>query len=154
MDAVEIVVFLAVAVALLGIVTLFLADWQISDQSEGLLNILFGDDDLRAGDYQSVDYDELIMLLRSEMQHCTPTSGQNVTNSSDTRETNATLVYIKEEGVLNASSVFERIRSVAWCDTLQNKDHGCGTRTNLHINQTMIPAVLQISCFNGSLYLG
>jgi len=132
MEAVEIVVYLFVALVIGMLLLQFLTSWSVTDTFKGLHSLIRGE---RQPTYAEVDKDQFVMDAIHFWESC----GMG--------EVDKTLaLHVKDSGELNRTFLFEKIKQLSLCNTMQSSSEGCGNRENVIMNTITLPRIIRMEC--------
>jgi len=137
MESVEVVVYLAIAVILGGLVIAFVAGWDAGGAYDGVKS-LFGADEPK--DYEKIESAQLSRAAVELWKAC----GLGSTAMNKT-------VYITDTGAIGKSLLFDGVKRYGLCKTLQYAAYspgGCGAADDVDwmTAATAGPTVLQLAC--------
>jgi hypothetical protein len=137
MEAIEIVVYFAIAVIVAGLMLGFLMGWDYRKPYAAFKRLMTGDETER---FAKVDRYEFAGRLYEFFQDCV------------SRDENMSLsLYLKENGTFTKKELFDVYKEFGWCDTVQSAAYACGTREDLTMGSLTLPRVVTISCSNYTL---
>lgn len=135
MEAVEITVYLGIAIILGVMVLHFLTSWDFIQTYENMQSAISGKSEPK---FTTVDIDEFV--------------GQslNLWDSCGLGEVNKSVVlYVDDKaGELNKTVFFKKVKVLNLCGTLQSVSQSCGTIENVYFIPAVItlPHIVQVSC--------
>lgn len=137
MEAIEIVVFLSIAIIVGGLVLGFLTDWDYLKTYGAFKKLMAGDESLG---FSKVDKHQFAGKLYEFFQDCV------------SREENLSMsLYLKDNGTFTKKELFDVYKGFGWCDTIQSAQNDCGTREDLTMADLTLPRVVSISCSDYTL---
>ncbi len=129
MRAVEITVFLVVAIIVGGLIFHFVTSIKYEDVERQVLQ-------KDEPDFRSVDRAELVGELARFWDLC----GRGDIDAS-------LVIHINDNGVLDKQSLFSWVKSAHLCETLQSQAEECGHREDtILVTPIQLPAVINASC--------
>ncbi len=132
MEAVELTVYVALAVLVGGMLIAFLQDWDATGAFERLRQLYFEEDD----GFKEVSADALPGVAHGMWSEC----AYGERNGSRT-------VYAQGTGNFTEQDLFEGLKKVNLCDTLQSAEHSCGDGDDVVFNTSVqLPSVVRFSC--------
>ena len=141
MEAVEMIVYIGIAVLIGGVLITFLLDWDVQKTYEDVKSIVFKEHDAKVG-YKKVDKLGFMAELHNAWQDC----GFGMLNKSVT-------FYVHEEGELTKEDIFTELKKLNYCRSLQSEEFECGTREDLEMDDIPLPAVINAKCEEEKLKL-
>ncbi|MFH1510409.1 MAG: vWA domain-containing protein [Candidatus Woesearchaeota archaeon] len=139
MNAVEIAVFILLALAVGTLVVMFVADIDYNALYEELRQMFMKDKSVQ---FKSVDmpgFFEELLLFWKQYQF------------SDSK--GAMTVYIQEAGYLDKKKFFETVKENNLCMTLQSAGFDCGSREDLRLEHIDLPMVVRVVYENDTLFI-
>jgi hypothetical protein len=130
---------LGVAVIITMIVIAFLHGWNFSKNTNGFNNLFF--DTGNKTYIHKITGEQYIWNLHDYWTSCDRVNGSDM------------VAYIKENGTLSKDYIFEVIKNISWCDSLQSLEHACGMREDIVMQNITLPQVVKARCFNNSLLI-
>ena len=131
MEIIEIVVYMAVAVILGGIILVLLA----TTSSEPVTNLL----EQSMNNQQSISFSQVNIinfygLLIDKANSCLSTNIDNQT------------LFVEEEGIINKTTFFNIIQQTSLCSTIQSQEMDCGEREDVEHFSITTPSIVTIIC--------
>jgi hypothetical protein len=146
MQAVEIAVFIGVAVIVGSLLITFLIGWNVKDTYDEMKYIISPEDNLG---YVSVDSEEFIIIVHNVWKDC-----------AFGEENKSIPIYVKKikpvgEEYMSKEIFFNGVKKLNWCMSLQSKDYNCGGGEDVIMNNNSItlPHLFTVSCMNNSLII-
>lgn len=140
MDVIEILIFLGIAVIVGGMFIGFLIDWDFKKTQEELSNLMKDKQELK---FEKVSKEGFISNLYQLWDECAY------------GEINKTLtLYIEtqtENDKLEKSFIFDQLKKINYCKTLQSTEFDCGQREDLQMSDITLPNVVTIKCTHTGL---
>lgn len=139
MEAIEIVVFVGITVIVGGLFLGFLVDWNTNQTYNSIKSIVLKDKTEIT--QKKITKDEFVNILYNTWEEC----------GYGELEINKTY-YIKDsldqtqDNEITKEEVFEKLKKINLCDTLQSEDNDCGTREDLDMDDIDLPALVTIKC--------
>lgn len=134
MEATEIIIYLVIALIIGSMVLLFIKgiDYKIIFNE---INDIFTDN--KKESYLEVNKEKAVSELYDFWQRC----DYGLVNSS-------MLLYINQEGIIDKSYIFEIIKLLSFCETLQSFENECGKKEMIDMQPDVIqiPSVLKLKC--------
>jgi len=134
MEAIEVMVFITIAIIVGGMVIGFVLDWDFEGTYNSLQKIISGDS---TPSFTEVNPDTFIQEVLRFWKFC----GYG--------ELNDTLsIYVLEEGVpsLDKPLLFEKLKKFNICNSLQSAANDCGVREDVEMGTITLPAVVTLEC--------
>jgi len=139
MEAVEIVVYIGIAVLLGGFIIGFITGWDYIKTYDDIKNLMTGDENLK---FEKVDKIGFSKKLHKFFNECT-NSGLNMSLS----------LYVNDNGTMTKIDLFDLYKELGWCDTIQSVNNSCGLREDVQMSDFILPKVIKINCTNNILYI-
>jgi hypothetical protein len=128
MEAIEIVVYITIALIAGFLILTFLKGTDFGDFKDGL----FGEEKL---EFRSVDESQFVANAMVFWESC------------GLGETNSTLrLHIKSTGILNKTGFFDYVKQVNYCSTLQSAEEECGHAENVDMQDLVLPKIVTLAC--------
>jgi hypothetical protein len=134
--SIELMVMIGVGVILLGIVSLFVYQWNIQKDAENMLERFAADPEKIS---YKTDSDGFARHLHTAWLNCT---------SNASFETS---FYVDGNETVNKTWLFNRFKSLGWCKTIQSASEGCGNREDINMTYIQLPAVISARCMNTTM---
>ena len=141
MEAVEIVVYVGIAVLIGGVILSFLLDWDVKGTYEDVRDITFKDHGSDVG-FEKVDKMGFIAQAYHAWQDC----GFGMLNKSVS-------FYVSEQGELTKEEIFSELKKLNYCRSLQSAEFECGVREDIEMDTITLPAVINTQCADEKLKL-
>lgn len=135
MNALEIIVFIAVGVIVVGLITGFLTNWDMAKAARDINKLISGNNEKKP---LTVDRAQFVAQLHEFWQNC----------SNESRS-----FYLNEPGLLTKASLFDEIKALSWCDSIQSAEFSCGGREDINMTEILLPKIITLKCADGVLYL-
>jgi hypothetical protein len=128
MEAIEIAVYLVIAVIAGSLIYYFVGTAGFQDLSEGLRNE-------KKVEFRKVDTKGFIEETVFFWQSC----GLGEVSKSTT-------LYVSGTGALNKTDLFDGVKKLNHCSTLQSSAYGCGTKEDVVMGNFTLPHVIRLEC--------
>jgi hypothetical protein len=134
MQVIEVMIFFIVSLFVGFMILNFVGQWD----AEEIFNFF---KDLQSGKveqkFKTVEMDLFIAESLRFWENC----GRGEVNMSLT-------MYVKGEGNINSTYIFDKIKEMNFCNTIQSTTEGCGSREDMEFSPTLIglPAIIRIRC--------
>ena len=136
------VVFIGAAVIIAGLFIGFLVSWDTKETYEGV-KTLMGDGP--KGSYAKVDRLGFVVKVHELWDECAlGTIEKKVPLYVTPQKANQ-----KEE--LTKEFMFEELKKINYCKSLQSAEFGCGTREDVEMEDISLPSVVSLACEDGLL---
>jgi len=132
MEAIEIVVYLAIALIIGALILGFIAGWDAPGAYQKLRGIFSGTDE---PGYREVTTDDFPKSVLSFWDSC----GLGMKDAEET-------IYVKDEGVLNMTSLFDEVKRASLCKSLQSATFDCGANEDVLFDEIETPSVVVLRC--------
>jgi hypothetical protein len=132
MEAVEVTIFIFMAVLIGGLILGFIFGWDFRATFDTIKKALSkeGNDG-----FEQVDVDRFVVRTYGLWQDC------------GFGEINKTVrLYVAGTGNLNKAVLFDRLKKLNFCDSIQSANNGCGVREDVIMTDVELPAVVRIDC--------
>jgi hypothetical protein len=139
MEAVEILIYIGIAVIVGVLITGFLADWDYMQMYHDVQKLMQGEEKIG---FEKVDRFAFAGRIESLFKECI-SSGQDSSVS----------LYLNENGSMSKSDLFDHFKTLGWCETIQSAENDCGTREDLSMGTLTLPKVVQINCSGTKLVI-
>jgi hypothetical protein len=142
---VNIMVFLGIGVLLFTMITAFVHDWDFTEDVETLEEMYQGKE--KISDDMKVDKIKFISTIRNYWDYC---------NHSFANGSKVYYVYENEKqtkGNLSKEILFDHIKTLGWCKTIQSENLSCGRREDVNMTDIMLPKIIKLNCSNSTLYI-
>jgi len=136
METVEFIVYLGVAILVGTLMIGMLTGWDFTREYK-TIHTMMADD---VPEDFHLDLDEFAGRL------------QTIFNDCEGINTNTTF-YIQDNGTIGKAELFAFYKSLDWCDTIQSKSEGCGSREDVVMSPIAAPKVVRVECTNHVLYI-
>lgn len=136
MQTTEIIVYLTVAI-ILGIMVIgFIGDLTYSDLYDDIATLFTGKRDVS---FKEITEDEFVSYMFTVWSEC----GYGEKNTSVS-------YYVTGENSITKPMIFDTVKELALCNTLQSANQECGSGENVEVkpSQIPLPAVVNIYCNN------
>ncbi len=135
MEAVELVVYLAVALMVGVAIFFFLTNWDVSKTLDFLKKTVTGERELR---FEEVDSEGFARRAYAVWEDC----GFGEVKSSLT-------LFVKGRGNLTKQYLFTLYKKINLCDTVQSARFNCGSREDVEFQRPVtLPSIVTITCNN------
>jgi len=141
---VEIVVYMGVGIILIGLLSIFLINWDFTDDAETLQQLLA---DEKITDDRKLDRIGFTNAARDFWNFC---------NHTYAPEPRIFYVYDSQkqrEGTLDMDNMFELYRELGHCKSIQSVNRSCGRREDINMTNISLPAVIRVTCVNNTLFI-
>jgi hypothetical protein len=132
METIEVVVYMAIAVILGGLIIAVIGGWDAGATFNSLKKVF---SPKSSTEYARISSDQFARAAFETWDGCG-------LGSTDLNRT----VYVTDAVPLNKTMLFTAIKGANLCQSLQWKDGQCGTRDDVEFQNTMGPTVLQLHC--------
>ena len=134
MEAIEIVVYLALALMVGVLVLQFLTSWDFMDTYDRIRGMMVGDE---KSEFKTVDREEFVAEAFNFWKSC----GMGEVEKS-------LAVYVDDEGTLNAAVFFAAVKKMNLCESLQSAAQDCGSHEYVEFRPVTIdlPRVIGMEC--------
>lgn len=143
-DTVEIMVYLGVGILFIGILTVFIYQWNIKDDVDVITEIYNGTE---GAPKIRVDLVEFVKEARDYWDAC----GHN--HSDETEIFNVYNTEKKPEGILSKEYMFTEYKRLGWCKSIQSANLSCGYREDVNMTDISLPALVKLRCENSTLFI-
>lgn len=140
MEAMEIVIFISIALMVGGMIVGFLVDWDVRETYDGVHDIII--DDQNEVGYKKVDPEEFVVEIYNVWKAC----GFGTLN-----KTVSYYVYnpTQDEFEIDKDYIFEEVKRLNWCYSLQSEDDDCGTGNDIDFDGDIeLPSVITVRCMD------
>lgn len=131
METVEIIIYIVIALALGGLVILFIGGWDAGATFESMKSIFRPEPD---DQYEKITADKFARTALQTWEACG-------LGSADLNKT----VYVTE-GLVNKTGLFASVKQANLCKSLQSQSLGCGAREDVPDFERQAPVILQLRC--------
>jgi hypothetical protein len=133
MEAVEVGVYLAVAVIVAGLVTGFILDWDFMGMYKKIQHLFMNEKDLNL---KNIESERFPGELYDIWTHC-----RALQNSS------VYYLHVTGGGTISKSWLFSKYKTLNWCESIQSHAETCGLREDVNMPSSIsLPAIIKISC--------
>ncbi|MEM4268423.1 MAG: hypothetical protein QXK37_06370 [Candidatus Woesearchaeota archaeon] len=142
--SIELVVFLASAMILLGVITVLVYDWKLKEDVNELKTLYTGEDE---GRVFKVDKVRFFVEVLNFWEYC---------NHSFVNDTRRFYVYNTDDiknGTINKKEMFDSYKALGLCKSIQSLNNSCGVREDVSISDIKLPSVVRLSCHNNTLFV-
>jgi nitrogen fixation-related uncharacterized protein len=145
MQAVEIAIFIGVAVIIGSLLITFLIGWNVNDSYDDLKNIITPEKKIG---YKQIDSENFVIIVSEIWKSC-----------AYGLENKTVPIYVKKtkhgnEEYITKESFFKDVKKLNWCMSIQSKKYDCGGGEDVIMNQNhSLPYLFTISCKNNSLII-
>jgi len=133
MEAVEIIVYLGVALIIGFLVLGFINDWDFLQGVNLFKKLSTDSEELK---FEKVNKIEFASRLNSFNTMC---------KSSEISELR---LHINDQGQINKTGLFDTYKELDWCKSIQSADNDCGSREDIIMQTISIPRVVTLRCIN------
>lgn len=132
MDAIEVVIYLSLAL-IVGLLFLgFINNWNFTNIYDAVSDAMFGKKEFK---FKEVEGEEAIAEILGLWEKCKVTSQNQSIN-----------LYLKGQGVFSKQYIFEAVKKLNLCLSLQSIEEDCGEEENLVMSDINMPSVINIEC--------
>jgi hypothetical protein len=134
MEAIEVTVFLVIAIVLGSLVIGFITDWDYTKTSESLKKLMSGEEKPQ---FDEVDAEGFVSQVIKIWDDC----GYGELDASYT-------FYVKDSNrtSVDKAYLFSRLKKFNICESLQSFGNGCGVREDVRMDTLSLPHLAIISC--------
>jgi hypothetical protein len=139
MEVVEIIVFLTATVIIGTVFLFFIRDINYQGIYESLHDMLTGNKEVK---FEKVTREDLAPKIYNFWEEC----GYGEKNKSVS-------LYVQETGTFGKQELFDSIKKMSLCETLQSASNECGKNEQVVMSTISLPAVINFKCNSGMLYI-
>lgn len=147
MEAVEIAVFIGIAVMVGAMIVGFVIDWDTNKTQDDIQNIIFKENEVG---YKKLNRDQFTVELYNVWQDC----GFGELNKTTAMYVTKTIADEDEDEELTKEIIFDGIKKLNWCLSLQSDDEDCGEGEDVVMDDDItLPAIVRVECFENELLI-
>lgn len=133
MEAVEISVYILVAIAVGVLLLSFLTSWNVADTYDAIRRLMTKEKTPR---FETVDKEGFVASAFAFWESC----GFGEVDRS-------LALYIDDTGVMSKEYLFEKVKKLNLCDSMQSAAYSCGRQESVIFDQFIpLPAVVRLQC--------
>jgi hypothetical protein len=139
METIEILIYIAFAIVVGGLLIHFLIDLPVEDTHEKLANKVLEKDTL---DMKKGNQDEFVKTILKFWK-----------DNKYKDSTVSTTFYFTDQGLLDKTVLFDKLSSLHQCESIQSAEMKCGFREDVIIGSISTPAIIRIKYENDTLII-
>lgn len=147
MEAIEVAVFITVAVIIGSMMVAFIIDWNVKQTHDEIKGVIFKENEVG---YKKLDSEQFVVELYNIWQDC----GMGEKNSTVALYVQGTKLKTTTEEKISKEYIFKKIKMLNWCSSLQSVEYKCGNVEDIEMkHELMLPTVVSVSCNNHKLII-
>ncbi len=141
METMEIIIYIAIALIVGGLIIAFIAGWDARDTYSSIKRIFSGSSSANA-DYETVKSNDLPGVVLTFWDSC----GFGSVAMQKT-------VYVNDNVLLDNKLLFDYYKKYNVCKSIQSKLQNCGEREDVTFAGAQGPAILNLACKDNALII-
>jgi hypothetical protein len=138
MEAIEVTVFIVIAIVLGSLVIGFITDWDYTKTNDSLKKLMLGEE---KPDFDEVDAEGFVSQVIKIWDDC----GYGEMNANYT-------FYVKDTSVpsIDKAFLFDRLKKFNICESLQSFSNSCGVREDVQMQPFTLPHLAIVTCHSSN----